>query len=276
MAGLTITSTLPLNNGVTIPRFGLGVWRSRPGEETAHAVQHALKSGYRHIDTAHFYKNEKDVGEAVRRSGIPREQIFVTTKLWNDDHGYDRALRACDDSLNKLGFSNVDLYLVHFPVREKRKDSWRALETLCRDGKCRAIGVSNYTIRHLEELLSHANVVPAVNQVEFHPWLYQKDLVEFCRQHGILVEAYSPLTKGQKVNDPELMTLAKRYRRSGAQILIRWALQHDLIVIPKSIHPERIDENANVFDFEITPDDMKTLDGFHTGLRVAWDPNKEP
>ncbi len=273
---LSIRSEVTLNNGVMIPLLGLGVYQTGSGAETRNAVLHALHNAYRHIDTAKFYGNEKDVSAAVRQSGIPREQVFITTKLWNNDHGYDKTIRACHEGLKRLDMPYVDLYLIHYPVRHLRSDSWRALETLYNEGKCRAIGVSNYTIRHIEELLQTAHVVPAVNQVEFHPYLFQKELLEFCHAHRIRVEAYSPLTKGRKLNDPKLSDIAAKYQKSPAQILIRWALQHDLIVLPKSSRPERIRENAQVFDFMISPEDMQFLNNLNCNFRVAWDPTNEP
>lgn len=273
---LSIESKIKLNNGVMIPAIGLGVYQARAGGETHDAVLHALKAGYRHIDTAKFYANEKDIASALKQTTVPREHIFITTKLWNDDHGYDKTIKACNESLKQLGIPFVDLYLIHFPVRKLRLDSWRALETLYEEGKCRAIGVSNYTIRHIQELLEKSKITPAVNQVEFHPYLYQKELLDFCHTHHIRIEAYSPLTKGKKLNDPKLMEMASRYHRSSAQILIRWALQHGLIVIPKSTHAERIRENADVYDFEISAEDMDVLNSFHCNYRVAWDPSNEP
>ncbi|MBL7960462.1 aldo/keto reductase, partial [bacterium] len=260
---LTIESKIKLNNGVLIPAIGLGVYQARAGWETRNAVLHALKAGYRHIDTAKFYANEKDVAIALNESAVPREHIFITTKLWNDDHGYDKTIKACSESLKRLGLNYVDLYLIHFPVRKLRHESWRAMETLLAEGKCRAIGVSNYTIRHMDELLQKSKTVPAVNQVEFHPYLYQKELLEFCHTNNIRMEAYSPLTKGKKLNDPKLEAVAKRYNKSSAQVLIRWALQHGLIVIPKSTQEERIRENADVYDFIISPEDMDLLNSFH-------------
>lgn len=273
---LSIENKIKLNNGVMIPAIGLGVYQARAGGETRDAVLHALKAGYRHIDTAKFYANEKDIAAALKQTDIPREHIFVTTKLWNNDHGYDRTIKACSESLKQLSLPYVDLYLIHYPVRKLRHESWRALETLCEEGKCRAIGVSNYTVHHIDELLQTNKIMPAVNQVEFHPYLYQKELLEFCHKHTIRIEAYSPLTKGQKLNDPKLAEVATRYNKSPAQILIRWALQHSLIVIPKSTHPERIRENADVYDFEISPEDMILLNSFHCNYRVAWDPSNEP
>ncbi len=269
---LSIDSTITLNNGVEIPIFGLGTFRMKKAEEIQQAILSALKAGYRHIDTAKIYENEKDVGKAIRDSRIPRQDIFVTTKLWNADHGYQKALKACEKSLGRLGLSYVDLYLIHWPVEGIRKETWKALGTLLVDGKCRAIGVSNFMIRHLEELLEGSSVIPAVNQVEFHPYLFQEDLLQFCRERNIQLETYCPLTRGQRLDDPKLRSLADRYSKTPAQILIRWALQHDLVVIPKSSHPGRIRENADVFDFKISEEDMKTLDSFHENLRVSWDP----
>jgi len=275
---LTIRSTIRLNNGVEIPRLGLGVYRLAPGEQTRNAIAWALEAGYRQVDTAAFYRNEEDVGRAIRESGIPREEVFVTTKLWNDDHGYDRALAALDASLERLGFDYVDLYLIHWPVPELRLESWRALERAYREGKARAIGVSNYMMRHLEELLSECEVVPAVNQIELTPWSWRsrQDVVELCRARGIALEAYSPLAKGRKLDDPVLVEVAAHLGRSPAQVLIRWALQHDLIVIPKSAHRDRIRENANVFDFEIPVELMARLESLDHGLVTGWDPTEAP
>lgn len=273
---LTINDKAKLNNGVEIPYFGLGVYLSVPGEETFNAVRWALEAGYRHIDTAAFYKNEHDVGKAIKESSIPREEIFVTTKLWNDDHGYDKTLRAFDESLKKLGFDYVDLYLIHWPVSGLRNESYRALETILKDGRARAIGVSNYTTSHLRELLNSCQVVPAVNQVEFSPFLYQKGLLEFCLQNNIQLEAYSPLARASKLSDRRLKEIAARYGKTTAQIMIRWALEHKIVVIPKSAHKERIFENADVFNFEISAGDMQILDSLDENYRVAWDPSRIP
>ena len=292
---LTIQSKLTLNDSHLIPRLGLGVWQIRKGTTAETAVLAALEAGYRHIDTAAFYGNEESVGAAIRNSGIPRNEVFVTTKLWNSDHGNPE--RALDLSLRKLKMDYVDLYLIHYPTRERRR-SWRALQALRAQGKALSIGVSNFTIAHLTELMAENDIVPAVNQVEFHPYLYQKDLLTFCRAKGIVIEAYSPLTHGERLNDPKLVEVAKRYSsagpqhtavrsrvssyshrsetRSTAQILIRWALQHQLVVIPKSSKPERILENAQVFDFEISAEDMRLLDSFNENLRTCWDPSNAP
>jgi diketogulonate reductase-like aldo/keto reductase len=295
---LTIETKLTLNDGHLIPQLGLGVWQTRAGATCEAAVLAALEAGYRHIDTAAMYGNEESVGAAIRMSRIPRENIFVTTKLWNSDHG--NPARALDTSLSKLKVDYVDLYLIHYPVRERRQ-SWRALEALRAEGKARSIGVSNFTIRHLRELLAETKTVPAINQVEFHPYLYQRDLLDFCAGEGIVIEAYSPLTKGVRLKDPKLVAVAKNYSKaepqqaairsrlplldklsrrtetkSTAQILIRWALQHGLVVIPKSANHRRIFEDADIFDFEITAEDMQRLDHFNENLRTCWDPSHAP
>jgi diketogulonate reductase-like aldo/keto reductase len=274
--GLTLKSTVRLNNGISMPLLGLGVYLMRSGRETYEAVRAALETGYRLVDTAAVYRNEVDAGRAIRDSGIPREEVFITTKLWNDDHGYDAAMRAFDASLRRLGTSFIDLYLVHFPVPELRKESWRALEKILQSGRARAIGVSNYTVRHLKELLGQSGIVPAVDQVEFSPFLYQRDLIEFCGKNGIQVEAYAPLTAGRRLHDPRITAIAKRHGRTNAQVLLRWAVQHGLVVIPKSAHPDRIAENARIFDFELTSGDVLELDGLHDGFRSSWDPTAVP
>ena len=296
--GLPIETKLTLNDSHLIPQLGLGVWQTRAGATCEAAVLAALEAGYRHIDTAAMYGNEESVGAAIRMSGIPRENIFVTTKLWNSDHG--NPARALETSLRRLKLDYVDLYLIHYPVRERRQ-SWRALEALRAEGKARSIGVSNFTIRHLTELLAETKTVPAVNQVEFHPYLYQRDVLDFCAGEGIVIEAYSPLTKGVRLKDPKLVAVARKYSRvepqqatpwsrlplldrlsrvsetkSPAQILIRWALQHGLVVIPKSANRRRILENADVFDFEISAEDMEILDRFNENLRTCWDPTNAP
>jgi diketogulonate reductase-like aldo/keto reductase len=275
MQPLTINSTVTLNNGVKMPLLGLGVYQAR-GREGEQAVTWALEAGYRHIDTAKFYGNEAEVGHAVRESGVQREDVFVVTKLWNNDHGYNAARAAFQESQKRLNLGIVDLYLIHWPVSAQRGESWRALEALHAEGQVRAIGVSNYTIEHLQELLATARVVPAVNQVEFHPWLYQKELLEFCRAHGIQLEAYSPLTKGERLHDPRLEAIARKYGKSPAQILIRWCLQHEVVVIPKSTNPQRIRENAEIYDFEITMEDMCRLDAFDERYHCTWDPTGRP
>ena len=289
-----INANLELNDGREIPQLGLGVWRISNGRKCEGAVLAAFEAGYRHIDTASFYGNEESVGAAIRASGISRAEIFVTTKLWNSDHGSPE--RALENSLRRLKLDCVDLYLIHYPVPQRLR-SWRTLEKLRQQGKARSIGVSNFTIGHLTELLAQTDTVPAVNQVEFHPYLYQRELLEFCTSRGIVIEAYSPLTQGERLSDRKLVAVAKKYpkgspspasrrmkltfmpgasrddgSKSTAQILIRWAIQHNLVVIPKSASPSRIRENAEVFDFAITDEDMRTLDGFNENLRTCWDP----
>lgn len=269
---LAINAKVVLNNGVEMPVFGLGTYLSGSGRETKDMVLYALEIGYRHIDTARSYGNERDIGEVIKKSGLPREELFITTKLWNSDHGFHRALAAFEESCEDLGLDYVDLYLIHWPVQNLRNESWRALEKLQVEGKCRSIGVSNYTINHLKELFDISPVIPAVNQVEFSPFLYQKDLLEFCRMNNIQFESYSPLTKGHMLGDPRLSKMAQKYSKSPAQILIRWTLQKEVVVIPKSSRKERIRENADVFDFVISPEDMDALDAFNKNLRVSWDP----
>ena len=210
------------------------------------------------------------------RAGIPRGELFVTTKLWNDDHGYGRAIRALDHSLGKLGLEYVDLYLIHWPVEGLRGDTWRGMEQLLADGKARAIGVSNYTVRHLDELLAHAKVPPSVNQVEFHPFLNQRALLAHCQLHAIQLEAYGPLVRGQRMDHPILRRIAARHQRTGAQVLLRWGLQHGLVVIPKSVHAERIRENSELYGFALDAEDMEVLDGLDEGYRTSWDPTDAP
>lgn len=274
---MTPQSTLALNNGIAIPRFGLGVYQS--GRAIATAVRWALEAGYRHVDTASMYRNEAEVGTALRRAIddglVAREEVFVTTKLWNSDHGYDEALRAFDASLQRLGLGHVDLFLLHWPVPERRLHSWRALERIVGEGRCRAIGVSNFMIRHLQELMDHASTPPAVNQIELHPWCQQRDVVAWCAANNIAVVAYSPLTKGIKLGDPGLAAVARDAGRTPAQVLLRWALQKGFVTIPKSAKRERILENAAIFDFVLEPAQMATLDGFNEEAHVTWDPRTE-
>jgi len=272
----TVEPFARLNSGVMIPRLGLGVYQSPPGQVTQRAVEYALKIGYRHIDTARIYGSESDVGTALRKSGVKREDVFITTKLWNSDHGYQTALKACDDSLKRLGLKYLDLYLIHWPVPEIRNESWTALTKLLKDGKCRSIGVSNYTIRHLTELLEKSDVVPMVNQVEFSPFLYQKQLLDYCEQNKIQLEAYSPLTQGAKLNHPKIQQIAKKHYKTPAQVLIRWSLQHNLVTIPKSVREERIKGNSQVFDYNLTNDDMRVLDSLDENFRNSWDPTNAP
>lgn len=266
---LTLNSKAILNNGVKIPILGLGVYQLPLGI-TFQVVKYALGIGYRHIDTARLYGNEVDVGKAIRESRIPREEIFVTTKVWVSDQGYDSTLKAFEGSLQRLGLSYVDLYLIHWPVQGKIVETWKAMIKILKDGKSRSIGVSNYSIDEIQKTIQSSEIVPSINQIEFHPFLYQKGMLQFCNNNNIQVEAYSPLTRGIKLNDPTIIKMAKKYGKTSAQILIRWGLQHGLVVIPKSIHKNRILENSQVFDFNIETRDMILLDSLNENLRIVF------
>jgi methylglyoxal/glyoxal reductase len=270
---MKIDLKIKLNNGVEIPALGYGTYKVERGREAFEGTLWALEAGYRHIDSASMYGNESDIGEAVRQSGIPREEIFITTKVWNSDQGFNRTLKAFDASLSRLKSGYIDLYLIHWPVEILRNETYRALESIYAEGRVRAIGVSNFTINHLEELTSKFDTIPAVNQVEFSPYLYQKNLLNYCNSKGILIEAYSPLIRGRKMNDPRLIKIGDKYGKDPAQILIKWGLQHKLVSLPKSSRQDRILSNADVFDFEISPDDMELLDSFNENFRIAWDPS---
>lgn len=270
------TPLLSLNNGIKIPTLGLGLFNVSSGAEAKRVIADALEIGYRHFDTASVYQNETDLGEVFAGSGIPREEIFITTKLWNFNQGYYSTLHAFDKSLISLKVDYIDLYLIHWPVEHLRMDSWRAMTKLVEQGVCRAIGVSNYTAKHLDELFSSSSITPALNQVEFHPFLYQKKLLDFCKAKDIQIEAYSPLTQGRRFGHPKLAELSKKYGKSTSQILIRWALEHNLIVIPKATRREHLAENINVFDFTLTPRDIIELNNLNEGLRVNWDPSDVP
>ena len=264
--------TITLNNGVKIPQLGLGIYDPQPNHDIRQAVGWALELGYRLLDTATIYQNEREVGDAMRNSGLHRSEIFLTTKVWNDDQGYDNTLRAFDSSLKKLQTDYVDLYLVHWPIKEHRIETWKALEQIYKEGKARAIGVSNYYIPHLEELWPHATITPAVNQFELSPYCYLPEQLAYCKQHNIQVEGYAPVVRGQKANDSRLMQIAKKYDKTTYQVLIRWSLQQGVITIPKSVTYSRLAENIDVFDFEISTDDMAYMNTWHDDTRVAWNP----
>ncbi|MBI0584549.1 MAG: aldo/keto reductase [Methanomassiliicoccus sp.] len=274
MVAQSLSTTVTLNNGVRMPILGLGVFKV-PDEETYRVVTEALEIGYRHIDTAAYYQNERGVGRAVGDSGLRREDIFVTTKVWYNEHGRKETLAAFDRSLEALGLDYVDLYLVHWP-REGRMEAWKAMERILDEGRARAIGVSNYLVRHLDDTIARSPVVPAVDQVEFSPFLYQKELLSYCRSRGIVLEAYSPLARGRRFDDPRLVKLASKYGRTPAQMMLRWVLQKGMVAIPKSAHPERMRENASVFDFEISAEDEATMDRFDEGYHTTWDPESIP
>jgi methylglyoxal/glyoxal reductase len=267
-----ISDSIKLNNSISIPYFGFGTYQIR-GALAKEAVLCALETGYRHIDTAAAYGNEKEVGEAIKESRLPRDEVFVTTKLWNEDQGYDSVFNAFETSLNNLCLDYIDLYLIHWPVTGNRLKSWSALEKIVSTEKCRAIGVSNFTIKHLEELLKSARIVPAVNQVEFNPFLYQKELLDYCSSKNIALAAYTPLSRGKKLDHPLLRYLSGKYHKTSAQILLRWAIEHELIVIAKSENKSRIKENADIFNFSIDPKDITKLDALNEGFRIAWDPS---
>jgi len=268
-----LKATTKLNNGVSMPWFGLGVFQVPADADAARAVRTALDLGYRHIDTAALYRNERGVGQAVRASGIPRHEIFVTTKVWNDDIRADRIEAAFEDSMRKLGFDFLDLYLLHWPIKGKHQSSWRTMEKLQRTGRIKAIGVSNYMIPHLEELLPAAEIVPAVNQIEFHPYLQSKPLQEYCRARDIRLTAWSPLMQaGPLLHDPVLSGIAERHHKSVAQIVLRWDVQVGVITIPKSVHASRIAENAAIFDFELSPGEMTAIAALDRHHRNGADP----
>ncbi len=272
MEGMSVP-LIPLNDGRAIPQIGLGVYKIGDAE-AARAVGTALEAGYRHIDTATLYANERGVGEGIRASGIPREQVFVTTKVWNDDHGYDETLEAFDRSLELLGTDYIDLYLVHWPIpsRDRYVDTYRALERLQQEGRARSIGVSNFAIEHLERLGAETGVVPAVNQVELHPRLPQEELRAFDSARGIVTEAWSPLARGRLLEEPLLARLAARHGVSPAQIVLRWHVQNGVVVIPKSVTPERIRANIDVFGFELDAEDLAGIASLATGERTGRDP----
>jgi 2,5-diketo-D-gluconate reductase A len=272
MAGMD--HTLQLNDGHRIPQLGLGVYKI-PDAQAAGTVQVALEAGYRHIDTAALYANERGVGEGLARVGLPRAEVFVTTKVWNDRHGYDETLRAFDESLAKLGLDYVDLYLIHWPAptQDRYVDTYRALETLRADGRARSIGVSNFHTHHLDRLLAETEIVPAVNQVELHPWLVQTEVRAYNAAHGIRTEAWSPLARGRAVGNSTLETIGARYGKSAAQVVLRWQLQLGNIVIPKSVTPARIRENFDVWDFTLTEADVAAVTDLDAGERTGKDPD---
>lgn len=269
---MNINSTVLLDNGVEIPILGLGTYQSGKGNETQNAVRYALELGYRHFDTAAIYGNESDIGIALKDSKVDFNDIFVTTKVWNTDQGYESTLKALETSLSNLGMDYVDLYLVHWPLPEKRLDTWKAMIKIYEMGKARSIGISNYTEKHIDELLKDSPIVPVINQVEMTPYLYQKKLAEHCLNNRIQIESYSPFAQGKKINEPKLVALAQKYDRTPGQMLVKWSLEHNFIVLPKSVTPSRIKENADVFDFNITKEDLDYMDTWNEDFRVAWNP----
>ncbi|MBP1154330.1 MULTISPECIES: aldo/keto reductase [unclassified Paenibacillus] len=266
-----IGDTKELRGGIRMPWVGLGVWKTKDDEVTQ-AVQYALDAGYRSIDTAAVYGNEAGVGKALQATSIPRDLLFITTKVWNADQGYDSTLRAFEESRRKLQLEVIDLYLVHWPVKDKYKETWKALVKLQKEGYVRAIGVSNFQPHHLQDIIDDSGVVPLVNQVEFHPLLQQTELRAFCRQHEIQLEAWSPLMQGN-LDLPLLSELANKYGKTPAQIILRWDLQHGVVTIPKSVRESRIRENSDIFDFTLSDEDMMRIDGLNQNKRFGADPD---
>ncbi|KAG5494530.1 hypothetical protein JIQ42_02148 [Leishmania sp. Namibia] len=263
-----------LRNGVQVPQLGIGTWEAKNGDEVVLNVKWAISAGYRHIDTAHFYKNEGGVGKGISECGVSRSDIFVTTKLWNYDHGYDNAIAAFEQSRQALGVEYVDLYLIHWPGPNRSYiETWRAFEKLYEMKKVRAIGVSNFEPHHLDDLLANCSVPPMVNQVEMHPLFQQKALRAYCREKNIAVTAWRPLGKGALLKEPQLMELAEKHKKSPAQVIIRWLIQLGVIAIPKSSHEERIKENFDVFDFELSPEDMGALEAMDVNSRLGFHPD---
>ena len=271
---MTQVPNIRLNNGVDIPQFGFGVFQVPP-DQTAQAVLQAFEAGYRHIDTAQGYRNEEGVGQAVADSGLPREEVFITTKLNNNGHGYESAISELDESLKKLQLDYVDLYLIHWPLAHLNRyvETWKGFEKLLADGKARSIGVSNFQPPHLDRLAAETDTVPAINQIELHPRLTQVELRKYHEAHGIATEAWSPIAKGEVLGDPILTGLAKKYGRTPAQIVLRWQVQIGNIVFPKTVNPDRMRENINVFDFELAADDVASIESMNTNYRTGPDPD---
>ena len=270
-----MSSKIRLNNGVEMPYVGLGVYQIRPNQ-AEQVFQWAIDIGYRLFDTAAFYGNEKEVGRAVETSSVERREFFVTSKLWNSDHGYEKALLAFDKSMERFGLDYIDLYLIHWPVTTLRLKSWAALESLMETERVKAIGVSNFMMNHLEELLHQCSIIPAVNQIEFHPWLFNKDFLYYCRENNIQIQAYSPLTKGKYLGDKTLNMIGEKYKKSSSQILIRWCLEHQISTIPKSADRQHLQENMDVFDFTLSEEDMMKLNQLNIDSPVTWDPRRIP
>ena len=272
MSELKLDSRIRLHDGIEMPLFGLGVWAAEPGRETYDAVVHALKIGYRHIDTAQMYGNEKDVGDALKESGVPREEVFLTSKVWESDHGYEATLKAFDACLRKMSLDYIDLYLIHWPASGSRIETWKALEQIKKNGLCKSIGVSNYAPHHLEEIMKLSGEKPVVNQIELNPFLQQQKIAGFCNKEGIHLTGYCPLARGRRFDAPELSRISRETGKSPAQVMIRWALERGQTVIPKSSRPLRIEKNAEVFDFSLNEGQMRTLNGLDQGLRFCPNP----
>ncbi|GLB51791.1 glyoxal reductase [Neptunitalea chrysea] len=265
--------TVTLHNGIQMPYFGLGVYKSKNGNEVYNAITAALKEGYRLIDTASYYNNEEGVGKAILDSNLPREELFVTTKVWNSDHGYEITLKAFDVSLKKLNLDYIDMYMIHWPMPDVYIETWKALEYLYKKGLVKAIGVCNCMPHHIESLIKECSIKPMVLQNEFHPRLVQQDVLDFCKDNNIHFQAWSPLMRGRILENETLVAIAKKYNKSTAQIIIRWDLQKEVCTIPKSVHAERISSNANVFNFQLTSEEVATIDNLNTNERTGAHPD---
>ncbi|KAJ3343733.1 hypothetical protein HDU93_006645 [Gonapodya sp. JEL0774] len=265
--------SIQLHDGNTIPQLGLGVYQAS-GDDVINSVKWAIEAGYRHIDTASLYGNEVQVGRGIKESGVAKEQLFITTKVWNTEQGYKKTINALERSMRKLGVEYVDLYLIHSPVKATRRETWQALVELQKQGKVKSIGVSNYGVKHLEELFAHSDVKPVVNQIEITPFNTRMRLAEFCQKHSIVIAAYSPLTQTEKLRDARLVQLQEAHypTRTPAQLLIRWGIDKSYVTLPKSVHQQRIKENADVWDWELKPEHMEEMDSWNEGLVVGWDP----
>jgi diketogulonate reductase-like aldo/keto reductase len=263
---------IKISNSNSIPQLGFGTWLNTDEGVCLESVKTALEIGYRHFDTAQIYGNEQFIGQALEESNVPRDELFITTKIWNENLDWDVVIPSFEDSLKKLRTQYVNLLLIHFPVTELRRPAWRRMEDILSSGKAKSIGVSNYTITHLEELLRENKIKPAVNQVELHVFLQQPGLVEYCKNNGIAIEAYSPLAHGYGLDNAILASIAKKHGKTSTQIMLRWCLNQGFIVLPKSVHPERIKQNFEVFDFELDESDLKAIKDLDSNIRTCWDP----
>ena len=267
-----IQGTIKLNNGVKMPYFGLGTWQAAEGPEVKNAIHYALDAGYKLIDTAAFYQNEMSVGEAIREHGIDRKEVFITSKLWTDSMDFDQALKTYDESLNRLGIDQLDLYLIHWPVTGKFKEAWKALEKIYKEGRVKAIGISNFLPVHLNQLLPDVEIMPAVNQMEFHPYLIQQELIDLCAANKIVYQAWSPLMQGRVFEVPLLKQIGRKYRKNQAQVVLRWDLQRGVATVPKSVNQARVDSNADIFNFELSDFDMAAINALDNNHRFGYDP----